>query len=87
MVIAPAQAARIARALWIAWAIVVWNVIFDHIIVVAGRRLISAAGAAGAVRIDEFMQPAITRGIWTATAAASAILIAGVSAVQLARNR
>ena len=36
----PRAAARIARALWIAWAIIVWNAVFDHVIVVAGRSYI-----------------------------------------------
>ena len=46
---------RIARALWIAWALVVWNVVFDRVIVVAGRAYILAAEAVArqrAVRAD-----------------------------------
>ena len=39
----PGPAARLARALWIAWAIVVWNVVFDRVIVVAGRSYVAAA--------------------------------------------
>jgi len=87
MVIAAEKAPRIARALWIAWAVIVWNVVFDSVIVVAGRRVIAAAGLAAAVNIDEFMRPAIARGLWTATIAASAILLVGLSSVQLARSR
>ena len=33
----------LARGLWIVWAIVVWNVVFDHVIVVAGREYLAAA--------------------------------------------
>jgi hypothetical protein len=29
--------ARLACALWIAWAVIIWNVVFDHAIVVARR--------------------------------------------------
>jgi len=87
MVIAAEKAPRIARALWIAWSVIVWNVVFDSVIVVAGRRVIAAAGLAAAVNIDEFMRPAIARGLWTATIAASAILLVGLSSVQLARSR
>ena len=37
---------RLALVLWIAWAVIVWNVVFDHVIVVAGRDYIAAALAA-----------------------------------------
>ena len=83
----PARAARIARALWIAFAVVVWNVVFDHVIVMAGRRVVAAAGLTATVNIDEFMRPAVGRGLWIATVAASAILIVGLSSVQLTRSR
>jgi hypothetical protein len=82
--------ARIACALWIAWAVVVWNVVFDYIIVMAGRRVVAAAGMAAAIvplNIDEFMRPALARGLWIATAAAAAIVIVGLTSVQLARSR
>jgi hypothetical protein len=89
----PARAARIARALWIAWAVIVWNVVFDHVIVVAGRNYIAAAGRAAAagpsgrlVDIDDWMRPAVTRGLWIATAAGGAILLTGLSSVRVART-
>jgi hypothetical protein len=91
----PPAAARIARLLWIAFAIIVWNVAFDHVIVVAGRNYINAArlAAAGAgppdhrahfVAMDDWMRPAVTRGLWIASAAAGAILVTGLAAVALA---
>ena len=84
MVIAPAQAVRVARALWIAWAVIVWNVVFDQVIVRAGQRLIDEAGrAAIGINLDDFMRPAATRGLWIATLAASAILVVGLSSIQL----
>ena len=84
MVMPPARAARVARALWIAWAVVVWNVVFDHVIVRAGQRLIDEAGrAAIGINLDDFMRPAVTRGLWMATLAASAILIVGLSSISL----
>jgi hypothetical protein len=84
MPIAPARAARVARALWIVWAVLVWNVVFDHVIVVAGRNAIAAAGrAVNGINIDDFMRPAIPRGLWVATLAASAILIVGLSFIQV----
>jgi hypothetical protein len=80
----PRPAARIARALWIAWAVLVWNVVFDHVIVVAGRDYIAAAGRAAAVaggpfaNMDVWMRPAVSRGFWIATASATAVLLVGL---------
>jgi hypothetical protein len=85
----PGPAARLARALWIVWAILVWNVVFDRVIVVAGRSYITAAYRAAAgdpparpPAMDEWMEPAVTRGLWMATAAAGAILVTGVVSVR-----
>jgi hypothetical protein len=89
----PRAAARIARVLWTVWAIVVWNVVFDHVIVVAGRDYIRAALRAAAVpggpfaNMDEWMRPAVTRGLWIATAAAVAVLLPGLIAVSRAGRR
>lgn len=85
----PRRAARIARALWIAWSIVVWNVVFDHVIVVAGRRYIVAAQVPGAPRanMDAFMRPAVVRGMWLASAAGAAVLVTGLAAVRAAESR
>jgi hypothetical protein len=81
----PARATRVARALWIAWAVIVWNVVFDHVIVVAGREYLSAAvhaarSGAGYLGMDEWMRPAVTRGLWIASASAAAILVTGLIA-------
>jgi hypothetical protein len=86
----PPAAARLARVLWIVWAVVVWNVVFDHMIVVAGRDYITAARRAAAVpggpfaKMDEWMRPAIVRGFWIATAAGAAVLTTGLAAVHRA---
>jgi hypothetical protein len=85
----PARAARIASVLWIAWAVIVWNVVFDHVIVLAGRRYLRAAALAAEVggpyaRIDDWMRPAVTSGLWTASAAAGAILVIGLFGLRLA---
>ena len=89
----PVPAARIARALWIAWAVIVWNVVFDRVIVVAGRSYITAARQAVAanpsgplVNMDDWMRPAVTRGLWLATASAGAILVTGLVTVHFARG-
>src|SRR4051812_3956499 len=90
----PRQAARIARALWIVWALIVWNVVFDHVIVVAGREfIIAAAGQAGAAaggpfaRMDDWMRPAVARGFWIATTACAGLLVTGLTAVACAERR
>jgi hypothetical protein len=85
----PGRTRRIAQALWIAWAIVVWNVVFDHVIVVAGRAYLSVAvlaahGPGPYARMDDWMRPAITHGAWTATAASAAILLVGLTAIRRA---
>ena len=87
----PVPAARIARALWIVWALVVWNVTFDRVIVVAGRQYVQAAflatshpGAPAYLRMDDWMRPAVSRGFWIATALAGGILLTGLFAVHTA---
>jgi hypothetical protein len=84
----PRLAARIALALWIAWAVIVWNVVFDRVIVVAGRRYIAAAATPGArANMDDFMRPALTRGLWIASAAGGAVLLTGLACVRVAAQR
>jgi uncharacterized membrane protein YozB (DUF420 family) len=80
---------RIAKALWIVWAVLVWNVVFDHVIVVAGREYRSAAIAAARgtgpyARMDDWMRPALARGLWIATAASGTILLVGFAAIRRA---
>jgi len=89
------RAARVACALWIVWAILLWNVVFDHVIVVAGREYIAAAERAAFSttlphhyeNMDTWMRPAITRGLWTATAGAGLVLTAGLLLVRTAGAR
>ena len=85
----PRAKVRLARALWIAWAVIVWNVVFDHVIVVAGREYIAVAtrvlrGPAPYARMDDWMRPAATRAFWVASVSALAVLAAGVVLVRLA---
>jgi hypothetical protein len=80
-------ARTVARGLWIIWAIVVWNVVFDHVIVVAGREYIVAAFAAARggnayAHMDDWMRPAVVRGVWIATASAALILLIGFAAIR-----
>jgi hypothetical protein len=85
-------AARLALALWIVWAIAVWNVVFDHTVVVAGRHYIAAADrAAFSVppqyeNMDLWMRPAIAHGVWLASAIGGAIAAAGFLLVRAAER-
>jgi hypothetical protein len=88
----PAQASRVARRLWITFAFVVWNVVFDRVLVLAGRRYVYAAAIASTgsgpyLRAGDWMRPAIARGLWTATCAAGVILAIGLIGVPLAARR
>ena len=83
---------RVAIGLWIIWAVVVWNVVFDRVIVLAGRRYIAAASAAAQAggpyaRMDDWMRPAVTNGAWIASAASGAILLVGFCAWRFASPR
>jgi len=80
---------RLATALWIVWAAIVWNVVFDRVLVVAGREYVRSAWAAAEgsgpyARIDDVMRPAVPRAFWAASAAAGVIVAIGVVAVRLA---
>jgi hypothetical protein len=83
---------RIAAALWLVWAIIVWNVVFDHVIVVAGREYVSAAlvaarGPGPYARMDDWMRPAIARGLWIASASSAIILVVGFAAIRMAARQ
>jgi len=91
----PEWAVRLATALWLIWAVIVWNVVFDQVIVSAGRRYIVAAELA--VRgtpsapphfedMDQWMRPAVTRALWTASGSAAAIIAIGLSAIHFCRG-
>lgn len=80
---------RIAVILWIVLAVVVWNVVFDHVLVEAGRAYIIAAATAARTGqpyelIDGWMGPARSRALWWATGSAVAILVVGLTAVRRA---
>jgi hypothetical protein len=89
------NAARIARVLWAIWAVVVWNVVFDHVIVVAGRNYVysavhaakeNASSSPAYLVMDDWMRPAVRRAFWTATAAGGSILTIGLISIRLAAS-
>src|SRR6187200_210737 len=67
-----------ALALWIVLAFVVWNVVFDRVLVLAGRQYVYAAtraarGSGPYLLVDDWMRPAVARA--TRTASGAAVLI------------
>ena len=83
------HSARLAGALWLVLAFVVWNVVFDRILVLAGRRYSSAATMAvregrNYLRIDDWMRPAIAHGVRVASVTALGIAVFGLIAVTIA---
>jgi hypothetical protein len=87
---------RVAVSLWLILGVVVWNVVFDRVLVVAGRRYVYAATRSwrdeGAyIAIDDWMRPAIARGVLVASAAGATVsalgLLAVIAAVKRERRR
>ena len=83
---------RVAAALWLVWAIVVWNVVFDRVLVNAGRDYVRTAMAAANgpgpyARIDDRMLPALTQALVVASAAAVVIVLVGLLGIRLAMRR
>lgn len=82
---------RLAIALWLALACAVWNVIFDRVVVLAGRRYVHDAAVAmragSYLTIDSAMRPAIRRGLSVATLAAVPIAVVGLGLVYVAERR
>jgi hypothetical protein len=79
-------------ALWLVLAGTVWNVIFDRMVVLAGRRYVYDAtlryrSSGTYLRIDDVMRPAVAHGAWTATAWAAGIAVAGLALIRLAAAR
>jgi hypothetical protein len=77
-----------AIVLWVAFAFAVWNVVFDRVLVLAGRRYVYAAAVSANqshtyLRIDDWMRPAVTRGVWLASGAAALILVVLVAGLLL----
>jgi hypothetical protein len=80
---------RVAAALWLVLALTVWNVVFDRILVIAGRRYAFAAVTAARsghdyIRIDDWMRPATVHGVRVASLTALAIALLGLIAVAIA---
>lgn len=84
----PARQARLARTLWVVFAFVAWNVVFDRVVVLAGREYVYAATLAARdgvyVLAKDWMATAVARGFWLASAGAAIILAAGLALIAFA---
>lgn len=83
---------RLAVVLWLLLGAVVWNVVFDRVLVLAGRRYVHAAAVSFQqdgvyLEIDDWMRPAMMRGIWLATAAGLSTAGVGLAAIAIAARR
>lgn len=86
------RAIVVAIALWLIFAFVVWNVVFDRIIVLAGRRYSHDAtvlyrSTGQYLLIDSVMRPAIVYGVKVASAVAGAIVVAALLLIRVATLR
>src|SRR4051812_16341185 len=83
---------RVAFALWVVFAAVVWNVVFDRVLVLAGREYVFAAATAVQsggryMLVNDWMRPALQRALSTATVAGLGILVGGAVGIAFAARR
>jgi hypothetical protein len=86
------RSVTVAVVLWLVLAFLVWNDVFDRVIVLAGRRYAHDAtvlyrSTGQYLRIDDVMRPAIAHGVRLATAAAGGIAGVALVAIRVAARR
>ena len=86
------RAVTLAVVLWLVFAFVVWNVIFDRMLVLAGRRysydaMVLFRSTGRYLLIDDVMRPAIGRAAWTASSVAAVIVVVSLVLIKLAASR
>jgi len=86
------RAIVVAIVLWLVFAFVVWNVVFDRIIVLAGRRYSHDAtvlyrSTGQYLLIDSVMRPAVAYGVKVASALAGAIVVVALLLIRVAALR
>ena len=82
----------LALAVWTAFAGVVWNVVFDRVLVVAGRQYVAAAvvadgDSAPRPRLEDWMLSAQRRAFTAATKAAAGVFVSGFIPIGLLVRR
>ena len=83
---------RLAVVLWLVFAFVVWNVIFDRMLVLAGRRYSYDAfvlfhSTGHYLKIDDVMRPAVGRALRVASLTAAGIVVASMALIRVAARR
>ena len=87
-----ARRSRLAVVLWCVLAFLVWNVVFDRVLVLAGRRYVYAAtvaadGGGPYLLMHDWMRAAAVDGVRLASLSAAAVLAVALAALPLARRR
>lgn len=82
----------VATLLWVVFAVVVWNVVFDRVIVLAGRTYVHDATvlfeeSGRYLLIDEVMRPAAAHAVRLASASAGGVLLLGGALLGWAASR
>lgn len=86
------RAVRLAAGLWLVLGVVLWNAVFDRVIVAAGREYLYRQAQAQRhegpeVTIAEVMRPAALRGVIVASGWSLLVTAAGLAAVGVAAAR
>jgi hypothetical protein len=81
-----------AVVLWLVLAFVVWNVVFDRVVVLAGRRyshdaVVLYRTTGHYLRINDVMRPAVGYGVRLASGAAGTIAVVALVLIRLAAAR
>jgi hypothetical protein len=81
-----------AAVAWMLFAFVVWNVVFDRLVVLAGRRYSYSATVlyrttGRYLHIDDVMRPAVAHAAWVASSAAGMIAIVALLVLRAAAAR
>ncbi|MDR1989912.1 MAG: hypothetical protein LBQ09_06735 [Acidobacteriaceae bacterium] len=88
----PRSRVRLAVILWITLGIIVWNVVFDHVVDDATHRFVldtTFAYRAGEpfLLIKDYMPAAVHRGVWLGTVAGGSVVAVGLIAIAALRWR
>lgn len=83
---------RAALLAWAAFAVVVWNVVFDAFVIEAGRdyltrQALHQQGLGPGVTVHQIMRPGVARGARIASVCGGAVAGCGVLGVWLAARR
>jgi hypothetical protein len=86
------RSVALAVVLWLVFAFVVWNVVFDRMVVLAGRRYSHDAvtlyrSTGRYLLIDDVMRPAVVHAVRVASAVGGGTAVVGLMLVGIAANR